>query len=214
MDIVDIARRRYTAKHYDPSRRISREDMERLREVLRLCPFSVNSQPWHFFIASTPEAKARILPAILDFNRERVELASDVVVIAVRDRIDEDYFRDLMAQEVSDGRFSREEARAGQDAGRRHFVGLHNTSADDLYAWTSRQGYIAMGFLLFSAAAIGIDSTPIEGFDYALMDEILGLKGKGLRSAVAVSLGYRADHDANATRPKSRWSAGRVFTEL
>lgn len=83
MDIVELVRTRYTTKHYDPARRISDRDIADLMEVLRLSPSSVNSQPWHFFVTGTDEGKARVMPAVLDFNRPRVADASHLVVFAV-----------------------------------------------------------------------------------------------------------------------------------
>ncbi|MEC7965100.1 MAG: NAD(P)H-dependent oxidoreductase, partial [Pseudomonadota bacterium] len=38
-----------------------------------------------------------------------------------------------------------------------------------------------------------VDSTPMEGFDPAAVDEILGLKERGLRSVLLLPLGYRAE---------------------
>ena len=55
-DMLDIVRQRYTTKHYDETKRISDEDFGKLAEVLRLSPSSVNSQPWHWFVADTDEA--------------------------------------------------------------------------------------------------------------------------------------------------------------
>ena len=71
-----------------------------------------------------------------------------------------------------------------------------------------------MGFLLFAAAEMGIDATPFEGLDTAKLDNILNLGAKGLKSVCAVSLGYRADNDGNAARPKSRLAADRVFFRI
>ena len=148
-DVLQIVRSRYTTKHYDPSKAVSEEDFNALLEVLRLSPSSVNSQPWEFFIARTPEARARLLPAIPDFNRQRVADASHVIVFVVHEKLDEQYLQELLAKETADGRFGNEEARAGQDAGRRHFVGLHSLSQQELLSWEMRQSYIAQGFLLF-----------------------------------------------------------------
>ena len=76
MSILDTIRARSTAKHYNAGKPISDKDLAALREVLRLCPSSVNLQPWHFFEASTREAREKLLPAIMDFNRDRVLDAS------------------------------------------------------------------------------------------------------------------------------------------
>lgn len=213
-DVLNIVRSRYTTKHYDPKKAVSEEDFNALLEVLRLSPSSVNSQPWEFFVARTPEAREKLMPAIPDFNRDRVANASHLIVFAVHEKLDEQYLQDLLAQEVADGRYSKEEAKHGQDASRRHFVALHSVTQQELLSWEMRQAYIAQGFILFAAAAMGIDSTPIEGADFDKIDEILDLRAKGLRSCFAVSLGYRAADDSNALRPKSRWSAERIFHEV
>ena len=108
MDIVELVRTRYTTKHYDPARRISDRDIADLMEVLRLSPSSVNSQPWHFFVTGTDEGKARVMPAVLDFNRPRVADASHLVVFAVPVEFTEERFRRLVAQELADGRVTAE----------------------------------------------------------------------------------------------------------
>lgn len=106
-----------------------------------------------------------------------------------------------------------EDAASGAaDAGRRHFVGLHQVTQEELLSWETRQAYIAMGFLLWAAAERGIDSTCLEGLDMAKMDECLGLAEKGLRTVCAVSLGYRLPDDSNAARPKSRLPMDEVVT--
>lgn len=144
MDIVELVRTRYTTKHYDPARRISDRDIADLMEVLRLSPSSVNSQPWHFFVTGTDEGKARVMPAVLDFNRPRVADASHLVVFAVPVEFTEERFRRLVAQELADGRVTTEDAASGAaDAGRRHFVGLHQVTQEELLSWETRQAYIA-----------------------------------------------------------------------
>lgn len=213
-EMLEIARRRYTTKHYDPSRRISDQDFHDLMEIVRLSPSSVNSQPWHWFVAADAAAKEKILPAILDFNRPRVTDASHVVVFTVRDHLDDAYLTALQAQEVADGRFTKVEAAAGSDAGRRHFVGLHQVSHAEQLQWETHQVYIAMGILTYAAAGMGIDSTFLEGMNMHKCDEILGLPQKGFRTVCAVSLGYRLPDDSNLSRPKSRWPLDAVMTML
>lgn len=209
--MVDIARERYTTKHYS-GEKIPREDLEAILEVLRLSPSSVNSQPWHFFVASSDEARAKIAPAFADFNRERVTLASDVIVFAVKAGLDEAHLVRIHEKELADGRFKGIENQPGLDAGRRHFVGLHAKTLEASLAWETAQTYIALGFALYAAAGMGIESTCLEGADFDELDRILGLREKGLRSVVALSLGRGAPNDANASRPKSRLTAEEVVS--
>lgn len=71
-----------------------------------------------------------------------------------------------------------------------------------------------MGCLTVAAAAIGVDSTILGGLEFEKLDEIFGFKAKGERSVVAMALGYRAENDSNAKRPKSRLPRERVIEFL
>lgn len=84
MSLLDVARTRYTTKHYDPAKRVSDADFADLLEVLRLAPTSVNAQATRYFVADNAAAKEKILPAILDFNRPRVTESSHTIVFAVK----------------------------------------------------------------------------------------------------------------------------------
>lgn len=212
MNLSELAARRYTTKHYDPAKEISPALLAQLWDLLRLAPSSVNSQPWHFVVAGTAEGKAKILPAILDFNHARVTDAAQVVVLCARAPLTEEHLRRVLAREEKDGRFETAELKAAGDAGRHHFVGLNSATPEAQFAWAGKQVYLALGQLLLGAAALGIDSTPIEGFDAEKMDALLGLRERGFRSVVVASLGYRSENDGNATRPKSRLSAEEIFT--
>ena len=63
MSLLDVARTRYTTKHYDPAKRVSDADFADLLEVLCLAPTSVNAQATRYFVADNAAAKEKILPA-------------------------------------------------------------------------------------------------------------------------------------------------------
>ena len=46
---------RYTTKKYDVSKKIENQKIEELKEILRLSPSSINSQPWKFTFVSDKE---------------------------------------------------------------------------------------------------------------------------------------------------------------
>src|SRR6266516_2663991 len=81
-------------------------------------------------------------------------------------------------------------------------------------ACARNQAYIALGNLLTSAALLGIDACPMEGFDRAQYDETLGLNAQGFASAVIATLGYRAASDQYATAPKVRFPKEQVFAHV
>lgn len=210
--VADIAKRRYTCKAYDPQKKIPKEAIEQLYNVLRDSPSSVNSQPWHFFIAETETAKQKILPAFFDFNQPRVMNASHVVIFAARNELSSEYLAKIVDQEESDERFPEAGMKEANDKGRRYFVDLNSQPEAILHQWQDKQVYIALGNLLLAAAALDIDSTPIEGFDSQKLDEILQLPKKGFRSVVVASLGYRSQEDFNAQFKKSRLPMDDILT--
>lgn len=216
MNPVSFARQRYTTKAYDASRQVEQAVIDELLELLRLSPSSVNSQPWHFVVASTAEGKARLAKGAqggFAYNQAKILNASHVILICVRRDLDDAYLADLLQQEADDGRFRDEVARTTQYNTRRSYVELHR-GLGDIPHWTEKQAYLALGTLLLGAAAKGIDATPMEGIDRQVLDAELGLAAQGLNCVVAVALGYRSDSDFNATLPKSRLPAERVFTHL
>lgn len=216
MDIARIAKSRYTTKVFDPARTIPAPLIEQLREVLRNSPSSVNSQPWHYFLAASPEAKGRIARAMhgsFAYNEPKVRNASHVVVLCARKMLDNAHLDAIVAQENSDGRFATPEAMANQNKSRRFYVNLHRTELQDERCWIERQVYLALGTLLLAAGALEIDACTMEGFDSAVLDAELGLAGRDLSSLVVVALGYHGD-DYNARLPKSRLPEERIFTEL
>jgi nitroreductase/dihydropteridine reductase len=217
MNIAQIATTRYTTKAYDPQKRIGAALLEQLRTLLHFAPSSVNSQPWHFVIAASDEAKARIARATqgpYSGNEAKVLNASHVVVLCARTELDDAHLQRILEQEERDGRFKTAEAREMQTRGRGYYVNMHRNELHDTQQWMEKQVYLALGALLFGAAALEIDATPIEGFDCAVLDEALGLPERGLRSVVLAALGYRSEDDFNAALPKSRLPAEELFTLL
>lgn len=210
MDLVSLTRKRYTAKAYDPNKAIPQDIIDQLLEALRLSASSVNSQPWHFFVASSTEGRARVgkgTEGANEYNHAKVLNASHVVVLSALTDITDAHLQALTEQEKRDGRGD------GMDQGRRFYVGLHREQ-QDVAIWAQKQVYLALGSLLLGAVALGLDATPIEGFDSQALDAELGLAERGLTSLVLVALGYHSDEDFNFGVPKSRLPAEKVFTYL
>ena len=64
-------------------------------------------------------------------------------------------------------------------------------SAEENFDHTARQAYIGLGLAMAQAAELKVDCTPMEGFDNAQLDELLGLPSMGLKSVLLLPLGYR-----------------------
>lgn len=217
MNIAQLATTRYTTKAFDPHKHLGAALVEQLQTLLRYSPSSVNSQPWHFVMAASQEGKAKIAKATSGpyvGNEAKVLNASHVVVLCARTELDDAHLERVLAQEEKDGRFPTAEAKAAQQKGRGFYVELHRNELQDTQQWMEKQVYLALGALLLGAAALEVDATPIEGFDPAVLDEVLGLKERGFKPVVLAALGYRSEDDFNAELPKSRLPADELFSLL
>ena len=217
MHLTALAKSRYTTKAYDATRIIPQATIDTLLDQLRHSPSSVNSQPWHFVVASDAQGKARVAKGAegaFAYNEGKILNASHLIVLCTRTEMSEEHLNAVLAQEEHEGRFHTPQAKTGQDAIRRGYVDIHKYDFKDVQHWMEKQTYLALGTLLLGAASLEVDATPMEGLDFKKLDEELGLRAKGFTSLVVVALGYRAENDFNAKLPKSRLSAETVFTYL
>lgn len=218
-DITYYAKKRHTVKAYDLAKKISEEHVEKIKELLRFSASSTNAQPWHFVIASTDEAKARIAKAneaMYPFNNPSILNASHVVLFCSRLTIEDDHLSKVLEQEEADGRFAADPAFKEQmDGARKFFINIHKHDYKDVQHWMDKQVYLNIGQFLLGVATLGIDATPMEGIDVKSIDEELGLREKGYTSLVAVTLGYHdPEKDFNAALPKSRLPYSEILTEV
>lgn len=216
-DITYYAKSRHTVKVYDADKKISDENLSKVKELLRYSASSTNAQPWHFVIASTPEGKERIAKStdrLYPFNRNSIVSASHVVVFCSKLDIDEDYLLQVLKQEENDGRFGNNpEFKAQMHAGRSLFVNLHKQDFKDVQHWMDKQVYVNLGAFLLGVSTLGIDATPMEGIEINELDKQLGLREQGYTGLVVVPIGYHhTQEDYNAKLPKSRLPESSILT--
>lgn len=217
MDLLTVAKTRYTTKAYDATKKIPQAQFERLVEILRLTPSSINIQPWHFFIADHDEAKQHIAKALVGkyaYNAPKVLDSSHTILFCTKADISEQHLADLLQQDDLSGRFKDEKAKQGQKDSRSGYVSYYRNEKGDIQRWAENQTFIALGQMLLAAGIEGIDATPIGGFDEAILTEELGLTEKNLIPSVIMTLGYRSDVDFNAKLPKSRLAQKDLITRL
>jgi len=201
---------RYATKQFDPNRKISASDWITLEEALRLTPSSGGLQPWKFVVITDPDVRAKLRPA--SYGQPQITDASHLVVFAAKNNFNETDV-DAHLRNVSKTQNVPLEALAQF---RGVLVGGIVQAMDEAgrNAWARNQAFIALGNLLTSAALLGIDACPMEGFDRAQYDEILGLKAKGYSSAVIATLGYRLPTDKYAGAPKVRFAREDIFQDV
>ena len=219
MNLKETLNWRYTTKEFDATKKISKEDMEQVRHLLRMSPSSINLQPWHFIIAETKEGKERIAKGtqgFFHFNEPKVTNASAVVLFCAKTSVDEEYLKHLLETEDKAGRLPNEDVKNGLYGAMNAFTNIHKYDLKDLQHWIEKQVYLNIGSFLLGLGSLRIDATPMEGIDVKALDEEFGLREKGFTALVAVSLGYRADSDFNATdkNPKARLTEEEIFTSI
>ena len=217
MDIISVALKRHSTKAFDPAKKLTAEEAEKIKTLLQYSPSSTNSQPWHFIVASTEEGKARVAKSAAGtyvFNERKMLDASHVVVFCAKTAMDDAWLERVVDQEEADGRFATPEAKAANHNGRCYFADMHRVDLKDDDQWMAKQVYLNVGNFLLGVAAMGLDAVPIEGFDAAILDEEFGLKEKGFTSLVVVPVGHHSVEDFNATLPKSRLPQATTITEI
>jgi len=193
---------RYAVKTFDSGRKIPAETWKALEETLVLSPSSYGLQPWQFLVVEDAAVRAKLRPA--SWGQSQVTDASHYVVFASKVRIEEADLDRFVAR-TAEVRGVPAEALAPL---RKMMLGdlVLGPRSKVIADWAARQTYIALGNFMTAAAAVGIDTCPMEGIDPPKYDEILGLAGSGHQTVVACAAGFRSAADKYAAAPKVRYA--------
>ncbi len=200
---------RYATKRYDTTKKLSPEQVELIKESMRLAPSSFGLQAWKFVHVTSPELRKQLSEAA--WNQPQITEASDLFILVTNASIDE-AFVDRYVKSIADTRGIPADALKGY---RDMMVGsVSGRTPEQLETWLSRQVYIALGVAVAAAAENHIDSSPMEGFDTAKFDELLGLNALGLKSRAILAVGFRSPEDADQNNKKVRFPREEMFIEL
>ena len=216
MEIREILNHRYSCKAFDKNKKISESRWQDIETSMQLCPSSINSQPWHFVIATDDAGKQRLAKGTesYPFNTDKILSASHVALFCSKTTMEDDYLDLITEQEKKDGRFLTEESRDQMHGARVFFADLHRKELSDTQHWNEKQVYLNIGQSLLAAAGLNIQALPMEGIDINALNEELQLGSKGLSAVAIVCFGYAADEDYNRDLPKSRLRKSDIFTHL
>lgn len=214
--VLDDLRWRYTAKKYDPSRKVSQEDLDVLFEAIRLSASSINSQPWKFVVIESDEAKERMNRTFennFQFNQPHVFDSSHIILFAYNPRYSREDYAEVVDNGIEDKRTKPEDR--DNAFGAFMFAELNTDASGDTSSWTKAQTYLALGNALHTLARLRIDSTPMEGIDVDLVNAEFKKELDGYRCDVALAIGYRLpSEDYNAELPKSRRKLESIIVRL
>ena len=188
MNLIESLEWRYATKKMDTTRAVPQDKLDRIIEAARLAPTSSGLQPFEIIAVTNPEVRSRI--ASIAWNQAQVTDGSHLLVFAAWDNYTADRINHMFDLTNEVRGFKNE----GWENYRAMLLKTYpQREAEVNYQHAARQAYIALGVALVAAANEGVDSTPMEGFDPAKLDEILGLRERGLRSVVILPLGYRQE---------------------
>ncbi|MFL6517533.1 MAG: NAD(P)H-dependent oxidoreductase [Bacillus sp. (in: firmicutes)] len=204
-EIINAFQFRHATKRFNPEKKISDDDFDFILEAGRLSPSSVGFEPWQFLVIQNQELREKLREVSWGAQGQLPTASHFMLILARTDvRYDSGYVIDHlknvknMPEEVIQNAQVRYKSFQETD-----LPMLDNERA--LYDWSCRQTYIALANMMTAAALIGIDSCPIEGFDYQAVNKILKKEGllddRHLRVSVMAEFGYR---EAEPHRPKTR----------
>ena len=187
-DLLQDLQWRYATKKFDPSKAVAQEKVDFILEAIRLSASSSGLQPYEVFVVTNKDIREKIVPHA--WGQQQIVDASHVLVFAAWDNYTAERINNMFDLVNEERGFSNQ----GWEDYRNMLLNTYpQRDPETNFEHAARQAYIGLGSALIAAADAKVDSTPMEGFVPKEVDEILGLKEKGLRSVVILPLGYRAE---------------------
>jgi nitroreductase len=187
-DFMKIMKGRRSIRNYDPSVKISKEEMTEILEEATTAPSSVNAQPWRFLVIESPEGKEK-LTKLAKFNQSQVTTSSAVIAVFA-DMNNADYLEEIYSKAVDLGYMPQEVKDRQIEALMAHF--------EQLPAQVNREtilvdaGLVSMQLML-TARTHGYDTNPIGGYDKENIAEVFGLEKERYVPVMLLSIGKAAD---------------------
>ncbi len=198
---------RYATKQFDPTRKISPADWAALESALILSPSSWGLQPWRFIVITDPKMRQKLFPAT--WKQRQILDCSHYVFFTVNAKMTEEHIDKHITRTAEVGGGTSEALKRYRDV----MVGdvVTGERGPISQEWAARQAYLALGTFMTSAALMGIDTCPMEGFEPDQYDKILDLTARGFASVVCCAAGYRAADDKHAAKKKVRFPREQVI---
>ena len=209
MSIIDSLKWRAAIKQFDPTKKVSEGDIEKLIEAANLAATSGGLQPFKLLVIKDEELKQKL--QAVSYNQAPVGDSSHLFVFAIQTDPGINLI-DAYLNRVVEVRGVEMSSLEGYRQSLNGYIGSLDEASR--LTWATKQAYISLGTLLSAAADLKIDATPMEGFDTAQYQEMLGLKGQGLVPVVITAVGYRSNEDVYSAMPKVRKKRNDFVVEI
>jgi nitroreductase/dihydropteridine reductase len=198
MDLIEALNWRYATKRMT-GEKIAGSDLDAILEAIRLTPTAYGLQPFKVVVVTNEDLIDKIYrnscPQVV------IKQCSHLLLFKARKRLDPEYLEGFL----NEMRRVRNASDEYIDGYRSKIERVIENPEINKFSWMIRQTYIALGYATVAAAMLGIDATPIEGFDARSLNEMLGIDTEKEEVVVLLTLGYRDEQeDKLATLPKIR----------
>ena len=183
-DFNEIVYGRRSIKEYDPTVKISREEISDIIAQASKAPSSINMQPWRFLVIDSEQGKEKLAP-LSRFNKDKV-LSSSAVIAVFADINNFDYAEEIYSKAVELGYMPQEVKEFQLNA----FKPLYEKMSDEEMKDTIMldAGLVSMQLMLV-ARAYGYDTNPIGGYEKDQIAEAYGLEKERYIPVMLISIG-------------------------
>lgn len=206
MQLIENLEWRYATKNFDPTKKVSEENLTSLKKAIQLSASSYGLQLYKVLIIEDKDLREKLKEA--SWGQSQVVDASHLLVFCSYSSVKEDHIDAYVKLKADTQGLNVEDLKGMGDFMKSKVCTLPVAAQA---AWTAHQVYIALGTALAAAAELKIDSCPMEGFDPNAYNEILGLEEKGLNANALVAIGYRSTEDRAQHDSKVRKSPDDLF---
>jgi nitroreductase/dihydropteridine reductase len=209
MKFIENLKWRYATKKFDSSKKVSRQNIDYIKEAVQLSASSYGLQPYKILEIKNPELREELKP--LSWNQSQVTDASHLFVYCNYKTLSDNDVDDLIKLKSDMNNIP-----IAKISGYGDFVKgkLKEKSETEMFHWTAKQTYIALSNAMNACAELQIDCTPMEGFENHDYNQKLRLTEKGLNACVVLGIGYRDNEDASQNSKKVRKSIDTIFENI
>jgi len=209
MNIINSLEWRYATKKFNPSKKLSNQQINTLKSAFNLTPTSFGLQPVKMIVICDKELQEKFVEH--SYYQRQVADASHLLVLCIED--------DTTSEDINTY-FDLEKKVRNIDETviadfRKQLLDMYkNKSIEEKQLSAIYQTYIILGNLMTVCALEKIDACPLEGFIPEKIDALLNLKEQNLKSVLLLPVGFRADDDIMSEMKKVRKPLNETIIEI
>lgn len=209
MTLTENLKWRYATKKFDTDKKVSIENIEKLKEAVQLAVSSYGLQLYKVLIVENKEIREKLKP--VSWNQPQITDASHLFIFCNYTKVEESDVNEYLKVKAETQNLNFEDIKHYAEAMMKK---INRFSPEELKCWTGKQTYIALSNLLSACAELKIDACPMEGFRPEEYNRILGLTERNLNAAVIAPVGYRSEADKTQYAEKVRKPIDLLFETI